>query len=156
MKAFELDSQLTHDCFVLGEFDCSLLLLMNNALVPWFILVPKSNATELYELPQDVQLSVLDQINDISRFLKEALKSEKLNIAAIGNKVKQLHIHIIGRNESDFCWPNVVWGTEKRQPYSDDEVREIAARLSAELKCKFAISQHYAETPAGSTPRHSE
>jgi diadenosine tetraphosphate (Ap4A) HIT family hydrolase len=134
MNDFNLDPRLAKDCLVVGEMRLSLLLLMKNSLVPWFILVPHRTATELFELDQDDQTALLEEINLVSRFIKEFFKVEKLNIAAIGNIVRQLHVHVIGRNSSDFCWPNVVWGTKENRPYTDDEIKAIQAALDAILQ----------------------
>ena len=131
MKDFILDPRLSQDCLVLGEMRASLLLLMKNSLVPWFILVPRRTATELFELEQDDQAALLEEINLVSRFLKEYFKVEKLNVAAIGNIVRQLHIHVIGRNAADFCWPNVVWGTKESRPYTDEQITAIRAAANA-------------------------
>lgn len=131
---FELDARLAGDCLILGELDCSLLLLMNNALVPWFILVPVTKATEIYQLPGEQQLQLLKEIDLLSHFISSEFSIEKLNVAAIGNIVKQLHVHIVGRHSSDYCWPGVVWGAEQSEPYSDAEIKRIKALLRTRLK----------------------
>jgi len=95
---FKLDSRLDNDCFTLGQLKTSRLLLLNNSLVPWFILVPETSATEIYELPHAQQLELLDEINLLSNHLKQNFAVDKLNVAAIGNIVNQMHIHIVGRN----------------------------------------------------------
>jgi len=111
----------------------SLLLLLKNALVPWFILVPRRASTEIFELNRDDQEALLEEINLLSGFVKELPGVEKLNVAAIGNVVKQLHVHVIGRNQQDFCWPNVVWGRSEKAAYSDGEIRAIREALSTKL-----------------------
>lgn len=131
MNDFILDPRLSQDCLVLGEMRTSLLLLMKNSLVPWFILVPRRTATELYELDRDDQAALLEEINLVSRFLKDYFKAEKLNVAAIGNIVRQLHVHVIGRNTADFCWPNVIWGTKENKPYTDEQISAIRAAAEA-------------------------
>ncbi|MCK4706073.1 MAG: HIT family protein [Gammaproteobacteria bacterium] len=130
---FNLDPQLDNDCFVLGHLKTSRLLLLNNALVPWFILVPDTIATEIYELPHAQQLELLDEINIISNHLKQNFAVDKLNVAAIGNIVKQMHIHIVGRHVDDFCWPNVVWGANDKQPYTDEDVETIKKQLASKF-----------------------
>ncbi len=126
---FVLDSRLESDCHILGKFDSTLLLLMDNAFVPWFILVPQVDVTEFHELQQETQLQLLEQINLISNYLKQELSVDKVNVAAIGNIVRQLHIHVVGRSETDYCWPNVVWGAEGRKPYAELELQEISASI---------------------------
>ena len=133
MNSFTLDPRLANDCIVLGEMPLSLLLLLKNSLVPWFILVPQRSATEIFELDQKDQEALLEEINLISDFVQGLPGVEKLNVAAIGNIVKQLHVHVIGRNPQDFCWPNVVWGRTEKAPYLDKAVQAIKAELATTL-----------------------
>jgi len=133
MHNFQLDTRLANDCHILGKLDISLLLLMNNSLVPWFILVPETDETEITDLSKTDQEILLKEINLISDFVKDNFDVPKLNIAAIGNIVSQLHIHIVGRSPSDYCWPNVVWGTKEKEPYTDERVKEITALLTKQL-----------------------
>lgn len=133
MNNFTLDPRLANDCIVLGEMRLSLLLLLKNALVPWFILVPRRNQTEIFELNREDQEALLEEINLLSGFVKGLAGVEKLNVAAIGNVVKQLHVHVIGRNSEDFCWPNVVWGRPEKTSYTDEELKTIRESLVAKL-----------------------
>jgi len=144
MSGFVLDSRLESDCHLLGQIDNSLLLLMDNSLVPWLILVPMVQVTELHELERDAQRQLLEQINLLSAYLKDEFALDKINIAAIGNIVRQMHIHIVGRSEQDFCWPNVVWGAEGRQAYTEQEVAAITASIHGKLGAMFvpAIGEH--------------
>ena len=135
---FKLDPRLENDCFVLGHLKTSRLLLLNNSLVPWFILVPDTTATEIYELPHAQQLELLEEITIISNHLKQNFAVDKLNVAAIGNIVNQMHIHIVGRHVDDFCWPGVVWGAEGTQSYNDNEVESIKAQLIKNLPDIFS------------------
>lgn len=137
MSDFVLDPRLASDCHVLGRLDTTLLLLMDNALVPWFILVPQVEVTELHELGQATQQLLLGHINLISTYLKQELSVDKVNVAAIGNMVRQLHIHVVGRREGDYCWPGVVWGAEGREAYDKLEVREISASIRRVLADEF-------------------
>jgi diadenosine tetraphosphate (Ap4A) HIT family hydrolase len=124
-----LDARLENDCHILGKLDSTLLLLMDNALVPWFILVPQTDVSEFHELPQETQLQLLEQINLISTYLKQELSVDKVNVAAIGNIVRQMHIHVVGRTETDYCWPNVVWGADGGKPYTEQELQQIFASI---------------------------
>ena len=136
---FELDARLASDCLILGKLDCSLLLLMNNSLLPWFILVPLTQETEIYQLPREQQLQLLEEINMLSDFINSEFSIEKLNVAAIGNIVKQLHVHIVGRHSSDYCWPGVVWGADQSEPYTDTEVHRIRRSLLIRLKERIKL-----------------
>jgi diadenosine tetraphosphate (Ap4A) HIT family hydrolase len=134
VKHFELDSHLAKDNFILGEFETSLVLLMNNKVAPWFVLVPKvAGVSELYELDKDMQASLMDEINRLSEFVKQQFVVDKLNVAAIGNIVKQLHIHVVARAEDDYCWPGVVWGTDFTEQYLEEEVDELVSKMRSKL-----------------------
>ena len=137
MSNFELDPRLVKDCLLLGQLNTSLLLLMNNSLVPWFILVPQTSETELTDLSPADQAGLQEEINLLSAFIKGNFEISKLNIAAIGNIVSQLHIHVVGRDPSDFCWPNVVWGTSERKPYTTERGSEITTALCEQFGDKF-------------------
>ena len=134
MNEFKLDPQLEKDCFLLGKLPGSQLLLMNNSLVPWFILVPEVDVTEIYQLDAGQQKQLLSGINQLSKFISEEYGTDKLNVAAIGNMVSQLHVHIVGRKKDDFCWPNVVWGTGQGKPYSDQAVEQITKKALSACK----------------------
>ncbi len=137
MNDFKLDSRLVKDGILLGELELSLLLLMNNNLVPWFILVPQVAETEFYRLSRTQQSSLLHEINQVSRFIQEAFSPDKLNVASIGNIVSQMHIHIVGRTRDDFCWPQVVWGRPERKPYREPQIERLRDRLSHSLQRQF-------------------
>lgn len=139
MENFTLDPTLESDTITLGEFDLSQLLLMNNSLVPWFILVPKLDARELYELDADQQLMLWTEINTISEFLKEELQVDKINVAAIGNIVPQLHVHVVGRNKDDFAWPAPVWGKDEREEYESDKLEDLYKILQKYLEDKSIL-----------------
>jgi diadenosine tetraphosphate (Ap4A) HIT family hydrolase len=138
--SFILDPRLANDCFVLGHLKTSRLLLLNNALVPWFILVPDTDVTEIYQLPHEQQLLLLDEINIISNYIKQNFVVDKLNVAAIGNIVSQMHIHLVGRRLDDFCWPGVVWGAKDKKAYQDSEVDAIKSRLLKTLPDVFTAA----------------
>lgn len=131
MNNFVLDERLANDCHRLTETETSLVLLMNNALLPWFILVPKTTETELIDLPVALQAQVMDEVRGLAGFVRTEFQIDKLNIAAIGNIVRQLHIHVVGRREGDYCWPGVVWGAEGREAYTTEAVNALRDRLLA-------------------------
>lgn len=127
---FTLDSRLNNDCFTLAETPSSVWLLLNNSHFPWFIIVPKTTVEELYLLPLDLQAKLQQQSSLMSEFIINHFACDKLNVAAIGNIVKQMHLHIIGRRESDLCWPGVVWGTEHKSNYTCVDVLDIQSKLT--------------------------
>ncbi len=132
MPSFKLNQQLKNDCHYLMQREAFHLLLHKNATIPWMIIVPITNKLEVYELTKIQQLSLNQLIKNISRYLKTEFKAEKMNTAAIGNIVSQLHIHVIGRKASDACWPNVVWGNEYPFiAYSQKQTAKIQKHLAA-------------------------
>lgn len=145
MGSFSLDSRLANDCLVLAESDTSLLLLMNNALVPWFILVPKTEESELYMLDEATRFALLTEVNLLAGKIKTVFAVDKLNIAAIGNVVQQLHVHIIGRRQTDYCWPDVVWGRPEREPYTPAAIAELVRKLLPPLRGTFKPNKKYTE-----------
>ena len=130
---FILDHRLDHDCHTLVDLPLSRLLLMDNALIPWLILVPRVDKTELHHLTDVQQHSLMDEINLISRFAEETFIPDKLNVAAIGNIVRQMHIHIVARKTDDICWPGVVWGIKQRQAYTQTQLDELSMALRSHL-----------------------
>jgi diadenosine tetraphosphate (Ap4A) HIT family hydrolase len=137
--SFTLDSRLAADCYLVAELELSQLLLMNNALLPWFILVPRVSCDELHQLTSDQLKALFNEINLVSVFIKSHNSVDKLNIAAIGNIVRQLHIHIIGRQTTDPWWPGTVWGTSQRRAYNQNELNSIRRKLSVALPNSVAI-----------------
>lgn len=137
MSDFILHPRLADDCLVLGELELSLVLLMNNALVPWFILVPRVDEIELCDMQENQRTLLLKEIHLLSRHVKENFPVDKLNVAAIGNVVEQLHVHVVGRSRDDYCWPHVIWGAEGREAYEEQEVKRIVSVLQAELGARF-------------------
>ncbi len=124
-----LDHRLEADCQLVCELESSILLLMDNALVNWFILVPRCEEIELTNLPIDQQTAILTEINLVSHFIQKTFSPDKLNIATLGNVVSQLHIHVIGRKHSDPYWPAPVWGQTENQKYTDSEINEIKQKF---------------------------
>ena len=133
MSQFKLDQRLDNDCFILSESENFLVLLMNNSIIPWFILVPKTDKTELFQLEKEVQIQILEHINQLSQFVMTEFEPDKLNIAHIGNIVSQMHIHIVGRFKSDPYWPGVVWGANEKEHYSAIDVNNIKNKLNSVL-----------------------
>ncbi len=137
MKTFEIDPKLKEDTIEIGCINGQVLLLLNNSLVPWFIILPNTSEIELYKLP-GTERSILERNIDIlSAFIVEHFNVDKLNVAAIGNVVNQMHIHIVGRHENDYCWPDVVWGRSEKELYQEPEVQNILDLISKELGESF-------------------
>lgn len=125
----KLHEQLAADCYLLGTLSSSRLLLHKNALIPWFIVVPDTEQTELFKLPPEQQQLVQSEINAVAEFTQQHFNADKLNIATIGNIVTQLHVHVIGRKIGDFCWPSPVWGRPETAEYPAQQLAEIKLAL---------------------------
>ncbi|RDH82439.1 MAG: HIT family protein [endosymbiont of Galathealinum brachiosum] len=125
----KLHPQLQADTYTLGQIcDCT-LLLHKNALIPWFILVPDTNENEIFKLTANHQAQINNATNQLAHFVESHFKTDKLNIATIGNIVAQLHIHIIGRFTDDFCWPAPVWGQADFAEYKEQDLLSIKQTL---------------------------
>lgn len=130
---FVLDRRLAAETRLIGDFELSRVLLMDDARFPWLILVPRrAGLRELIELPREQQHLVLDEINRCAHVLHALHCPDKLNIAALGNVVAQLHVHVIARHTNDAAWPRPVWGAGEREPYAPDAgIARLAALRTA-------------------------
>ena len=142
---FVLHPRLAEDCLTIGHFELCRLLLMNDSHYPWFILVPQIPALrEIYQLSKIQR----DQLGDESCYLAEHLavsfQADKINVAAIGNLVPQLHIHHVVRYQNDIAWPKPVWGFTSATHYNLEQLQVLQSRLRTILPlCQFNDrSQH--------------
>jgi diadenosine tetraphosphate (Ap4A) HIT family hydrolase len=127
VKAFELDERLRNDSSLIANIGLCQLRLMNDRRWPWLILVPqRAEITEMFQLAPLDQAMLTFETNLVAEALKKSKQAEKINVAAIGNSVRQLHVHIIARYENDANWPGPVWGFGERQPYDDREKTALA------------------------------
>lgn len=119
---FELDPRLDADCLFLADWPLCRVLRMNDRAYPWLILVPRRTAKrEIIDLASADQAMLLEEIGRASRAMTKALKPEKLNVAALGNMVPQLHVHVIARFADDPAWPRPIWGVQAPRPFDSDE-----------------------------------
>ncbi|MFD0737954.1 HIT domain-containing protein [Lysobacter koreensis] len=131
---WHLHPQLAQDTHPLAQFALCELRLMDDANHPWLILVPRvDGAVELVDLDEDQQAQLTREVATTSRALQAAFKPFKLNVAALGNLVPQLHVHVIARFQDDIAWPRPVWGMATALPYSPDELVRRIQRLQAVL-----------------------
>ncbi|MEZ5534792.1 MAG: HIT domain-containing protein [Thiolinea sp.] len=132
--SFELHPQLAADCLPVGDLPLCRILLSNDSRYPWFILVPRrENITEIHQLDDTDRNQLWRESNWFSRQLDALYSPDKLNIAALGNMVPQLHIHHIVRFKTDDAWPAPVWGKHPPKPYSDDEAEQHIAQIQVRL-----------------------
>lgn len=126
----KLHPQLEKDCIKLGEFTLCSLLLLNDANYPWFILLPnRENISEIHQLSVTDQQQLMIESVFFSQCLEQVFQPDKLNIAALGNIVPQLHIHHIARSTTDACWPAPVWGSVASIPYNNKQIEHIKNQL---------------------------
>lgn len=120
---FSLHPTLAADCFHMGKLSLCEVLLHNNATYPWLILVPQQvHVSEMHELSTEDQIQLSKEISLVSKHLQVYTLANKMNIAAFGNQVPQLHIHIIARHHSDPAWPQPVWLHPSPTAYSPDQI----------------------------------
>ncbi len=125
---FKLNERLDNDTIEICDLSLCKVLLMNDSNYPWLILVPQINGlTELHQIPENRQGDLWKDIANASEILENLFSPKSLNVAALGNVVSQLHIHVVARFEDDPTWPGPIWGQAPAVPYSDDE-REILIR----------------------------
>ncbi len=127
---FQLHERLARDTVPLGDFPLSRLLLMNDSRYPWCILVPRRPAiSEIHHLETAAQMRLQAESCFLSRQMACCFSAHKMNIAALGNQVPQLHLHHIARQREDAAWPHPVWGRLPPLPYAADELAALKARL---------------------------
>ena len=118
MSDFSVHSKLLADCILVGDSEVSRVLLMNDKRFPWLILVPRINGLrDFHEVPEEHRTALFNEIDQASRCVEKLIDAEKVNVAALGNQVPQLHVHVIGRLSSDEAWPGPVWGVGTPVPY---------------------------------------
>ena len=131
---FELDDRLAADTVPIGDLALCRVLLMNDVRYPWLILVPaKPDLTELGDLTRDDRILLSDEIDAVSAILNDLYNPLKLNVGALGNIVRQLHIHHIVRFEGDASFPKPVWGVGEAVPYDADALNETVSGLQIAL-----------------------
>lgn len=139
---FVLDSRLQQDTVPIGDFPLCRLLLMNDAHYPWFILVPRrEDVSELFQLDASDQQALWQEATWLAEMLKDTFAADKMNVATLGNMVNQLHMHVVVRRREDVAWPAPVWGKHPAQPYSEEQVAAIKAKLRLVLTEDFCFAE---------------
>lgn len=133
-SAFELDSRLAGDTFVVGDLPLSRVLLINDATYPWLLLVPRrAGMSEIVELDTLDRAHLMTEIGMASEALRMETGCDKLNVAALGNVVAQLHVHVIARFRNDPAWPRPVWGVHPAAPYAPSAAAAFVDRLQRRI-----------------------
>ena len=132
---FSLDPRLVADTFVVGDLGLCQVLPMNDSRFPWLILVPRvAGLTEIHELPVADRAALIEEAARVGETLKSLVGARKINTAALGNMVAQLHIHVIARFAGDEAWPGPVWGVGKAKAYEKDQADGFLADLLGALE----------------------
>ena len=131
---FALDARLAADTIEIGDLSLSRLLLMNDSRFLWLILVPRRNdLSELIDLDETDRATLMEEIAGVAGVLKQRLGVDKINIGALGNIVRQLHVHVVARSVSDPAWPGPVWGSGAPVRYVAEGAGAIAQDLRRRL-----------------------
>jgi diadenosine tetraphosphate (Ap4A) HIT family hydrolase len=139
MTGFRLARELGAVTVPVSQLKLCNLLLMDDARFPWLLLVPRRpEAVEIIDLGPADRLLLLDEITAVSQALKAVTACDKLNIAAIGNIVPQLHVHVVARFRTDSAWPGPVWGSGRAVAYAAAERDKLVSRLHAALSSPTA------------------
>src|SRR5215813_13106896 len=131
--AWSLHPQLTQDTIDIGDLPLCKVLVIKDANYPWLLLVPRREAVEIIDLDDVEQAQLTTEVSRVARALKEITKCDKLNIAALGNVVPQLHVHVIARRRSDVAWPRPVWGVAPPLPHDAEEVQHFISALRRKI-----------------------
>ncbi|MEJ8475145.1 HIT family protein [Roseibium algae] len=130
MIAFDINPRLEGDSYPVADLGLCAVRLMKDANYPWIMLIPRKNdMIELLDLEPLERIVLMEEISKVSAALKSVTDCEKLNVAALGNVVSQLHVHIIARFRDDPAWPDPVWGAISPSPYVDDKASHLISDL---------------------------
>ncbi len=134
MTSFTLDPRLAAESFSIGQLSLCEVLLFDDARFPWLVLVPKkAGLAEIIELPARERAMLMEEITEACEALKATTNCHKLNVATLGNQVRQWHVHVIARFENDEAWPAPVRGKGARVPYEEKARGDLTAKLKAAL-----------------------
>lgn len=130
---FDLHPNFSKKIFLIG-FPLCCVLLEDEKHYPWLLLVPRrENVSRMMDLSELDQLQLIKELDYVQKIMWQEFQLTQLNVAAIGNKTPQLHIHVIGRNTSDPAWPNTVWDHPTRLPYDENAKYSMIERLKSLL-----------------------
>jgi len=131
---FALDPRLAADTRPVASLPLCDVLLMNDARYPWLILVPRrAGLVEIADLRDDEQAMLWQEVNRAAAALRAVAPCDKLNLGALGNIVRQLHVHVVARAEGDAAWPGPVWGNGQAVARGDAQARLLIATLQQQL-----------------------
>ncbi len=131
---YKLHPQLRADSLGVGNLPLCELRLMNDRRFQWCLLIPRiPDITELHHLPTVHRQRLMSEVELLSNYLLENTSATKINVASLGNRVPQLHIHVIGRNPADSAWPNSVWAAGTAETYTKTDAQSMIVSLREAL-----------------------
>ena len=134
LSAFEIDERLERDGLLITRLGLCQLRILNDRRWPWLVLIPQRNGiSEIFDLTPLDQAMLTFETNMVGLALKKATGATKINVGALGNIVRQLHVHVIARSEGDANWPGPVWGFGSAEPWDEGERKAFAARIVENL-----------------------
>ena len=132
--SFSIHPRLSAGSFEIGIVNRCHVRLKNNACFPWILIIPEveEGIEDLHQLDPERFDEVMALVRSVSVFMETYFKPEKLNVACIGNMVRQMHIHVVARSESDAAWPGTVWASDAKEPWAEEDAGKIceAARVA--------------------------
>jgi diadenosine tetraphosphate (Ap4A) HIT family hydrolase len=132
--SFVLDERLAADTIEIGDLDLSRLLLMNDRRYVWLVLAPRhANLSELIDLDARDRAVLVEEIAAVSQALVDHPGVDKINVGALGNIVRQLHVHVVGRRIGDAAWPGPVWGAGSPQRYDAQSAQIVLSHFNERL-----------------------
>jgi diadenosine tetraphosphate (Ap4A) HIT family hydrolase len=134
LSEFELDGRIARDSDLIATLDLCQLRIQNDSRWPWLVMVPqRADMTEIFELSEADQAHLAAEVNQVAAALKEITGATKINVGALGNIVRQLHVHVIARFEGDANWPGPIWGYGSAEPYDGEKMQALMNRLMEKL-----------------------
>jgi diadenosine tetraphosphate (Ap4A) HIT family hydrolase len=133
-EAWSLHPQLTRDTISIGDLPLSRVLVVNDANWPWLLLVPRApGVSEIVDLDEVAQAQLMTEIVRVARALKTVTQCDKLNIAALGNVVPQLHVHVVARRAGDAAWPKPIWGAVAPLPHGKEDLEQFISAIRRKI-----------------------
>lgn len=130
MSEFELDGRIARDSDLVSVLGLCQLRIQNDSRWPWLVMVPeRPGMTEIFDLSPAEQALLSTEVNRVAGALKTVTGATKINVGALGNIVRQLHVHVIARFEGDANWPGPIWGFGQAQPYGESQKQDFLNKL---------------------------
>lgn len=134
MDTFQLDERLARDSVLITKLGLCQLRVQNDKRWPWLVLVPqRGNMVEMFDLTPLDQALLTFETNQVASALKQLTGATKINVGALGNIVRQLHVHVVARTEGDASWPGPIWGQGTPVPYTDEDRNDFMTKLVGAL-----------------------